>query len=98
MTDGGPPEEPAPPREPPTTGYEIGSLAAAKTVVAPPGSMGSQFFIVTGRNGTALPNDYARFGMVTKGIEVALKLESFARPDESPSRTLYILDIAITEG
>jgi cyclophilin family peptidyl-prolyl cis-trans isomerase len=83
--------------EPPPDGYEIGSLGAAKTAVAPAGSMGSQFFIVTGRNGTALPPEYARFGKVAKGIEVALKLESFASSDESPLRPLYIFDIAIAE-
>jgi cyclophilin family peptidyl-prolyl cis-trans isomerase len=83
--------------EPPSDGYAIGSLGAAKTAVAPAGSMGSQFFIVTGRNGTLLPSEYARFGRVTYGIEVALKLESFASSDESPLRPLYIFDIAIAE-
>jgi cyclophilin family peptidyl-prolyl cis-trans isomerase len=84
--------------ESPKDGYKIGSLAAAKSGDQPAGTMGSQFFIVTGPCGTHLPNEYARFGMVTGGGEVAQKLQSFAGPDESPSRPLYIFDIAITES
>jgi hypothetical protein len=35
---------------------------------------------------------------VTGGLEVAQKMESFAQPDQKPSRPLYILDIEIKEG
>jgi cyclophilin family peptidyl-prolyl cis-trans isomerase len=63
-----------------------------------PNTNGSQFFIVTGQNGTTLQNNYSRFGMVTGGLEVAQKLESFGQPDQKPSRPLYIFDITITEG
>jgi cyclophilin family peptidyl-prolyl cis-trans isomerase len=83
----------------PPGGYTIGSLAMAN---AGPDTNGSQFFIVTGLEGTQLPNMYSRFGRVTSGIEVAQKLESFARypPDAqgTPSRPLYIFRITITEG
>lgn len=84
--------------EPPTDGYELGSLAAAKTGTDPAGTMGSQFFIVTGSRGTSLPNDYARFGILTEGLDVAQKLESFAQDDQTPSRPLYIFDITIDES
>ncbi|HLF41181.1 MAG TPA: peptidylprolyl isomerase, partial [Acidimicrobiia bacterium] len=84
--------------EPPRDGYKIGSFAAAKTGADPAGTMGSQFFIVTGANGAQLPNDYARFGQVTDGIEVAQKLESFAEGDGPPSRNLYIFKITIEES
>ena len=86
--------------EPPQDGYKLGSLAMAKS----PGvkTTGSQFFIVTGQEGTQLPNEYTRFGMVTSGLEVAQKLESFAQdppdPNGKPSRTLYIFSITIKEG
>ena len=53
--------------ETPTDGYPIGSLAAAKGGNEPPGSFDSQFFIVTGQQGTSLPPDYARFGQVKIG-------------------------------
>jgi cyclophilin family peptidyl-prolyl cis-trans isomerase len=84
--------------EPPTDGYEYGSIAAAKGGADPAGTMGSQFFIVTGPNGTALPNDYARFGIVTDGFDVARTLESFATGDAPPSRPLYIFNVEITES
>ena len=79
-------------------GYRIGSLAMAN---AGPNTNGSQFFIVTGDDGVTLPSKYSRFGMVTSGIEVAQKLESFAQPADprgTPSRTLYIFSVTITEG
>ena len=79
----------------PQDGYKLGSLAMANSG---PNTNGSQFFIVTGQNGTTLPNNYSRFGMVTGGLEVAQKLESFGQPDQKPSRPLYIFDITITEG
>lgn len=84
--------------EPPTDGYMLGSLAAAKTGTDPAGTMGSQFFVVTGSQGTSLPNDYARFGILTEGLDVAQKLESFAQDDQTPSQPLYIFDIAIAES
>lgn len=84
--------------EAPEDGYKVGSLAAAKTGADPAGTMGSQFFVVTGANGASLPGDYARFGIVTEGIEVAQKLESFAQGDGPPSRDLYILKVEITES
>jgi cyclophilin family peptidyl-prolyl cis-trans isomerase len=79
----------------PQDGYKLGSLAMANSGA---NTNGSQFFIVTGENGTSLPNNYSRFGMVTGGLEVAQKMESFAQPDQKPSRPLYIFDIEIKEG
>ena len=79
----------------PQDGYKLGSLAMANSG---PNTNGSQFFIVTGQNGTTLQNNYSRFGMVTGGLEVAQKLESFGQPDQKPSRPRYIFDITITEG
>ena len=79
----------------PQDGYEIGSLAMANSGAD---TNGSQFFIVTGEGGAQLPNKYSRFGMVTAGLDVAQKLESFAQPDQKPSRPLYIFDIEIKEG
>jgi cyclophilin family peptidyl-prolyl cis-trans isomerase len=63
-----------------------------------PNTNGSQWFIVTGPEGTQLPNSYSRFGMVTNGLEVAQKLESFADPQQKPTRPLYIFTITIKEG
>ncbi len=83
----------------PQDGYKLGSLAMANSGA---NTNGSQFFIVTGPDGTQLPNQYSRFGIVTSGLEVAQKLESFAQtpadPNGKPSRTLYILSIKIKTG
>jgi cyclophilin family peptidyl-prolyl cis-trans isomerase len=82
----------------PQDGYKIGSLAMANSGA---NTNGSQFFIVTGNAGAALPSKYNRFGMVTSGIEVAQKIETFAvesDPDGKPSRTLYMFSVTVTEG
>jgi peptidyl-prolyl cis-trans isomerase B (cyclophilin B) len=92
--------------EVPTDSYPVGSLAAAKSGGAPAGDFGSQFFIVTGKNGAQLPNDYARFGKVTKGLVVAKKIESLAtKPAEGatagdgpPTQKVIIDSVNITEG
>jgi cyclophilin family peptidyl-prolyl cis-trans isomerase len=77
----------------PQDGYKLGSLAMANSG---PATNGSQFFIVTGPNGTTLANNYSKFGMVTSGLEVAQKLESFGQEDQTPSRPLYIMSIRVT--
>jgi cyclophilin family peptidyl-prolyl cis-trans isomerase len=79
----------------PKDGYKLGSLAMANSG---PNTNGSQFFIVTGQNGTTLPNKYSRFGMVTGGLDVAQKLESFSTGDGPPSRPLYMFTITIKVG
>jgi cyclophilin family peptidyl-prolyl cis-trans isomerase len=76
----------------PKDGYKLGSVAMANSG---PNTNGSQFFIVTGQNGTTLPNNYSRFGMVTSGLDVAQKIESFANGDGPPSRPLYIFSITV---
>jgi cyclophilin family peptidyl-prolyl cis-trans isomerase len=84
--------------EVPTDHYPVGSLAAAKSGTEPPGTMGSQFFIVTGPNGSTLPNDYARFGSVTSGLDVAQSIEKLApsNGDGKPTEKVTINKITIT--
>jgi cyclophilin family peptidyl-prolyl cis-trans isomerase len=86
--------------EVPTDNYPVGSLAAAKGGQEPPGTMGSQFFIVTGPNGATLPNDYARFGNVTSGLEVAQAIEKLAPAsgDGKPTEKVTIKKITISES
>lgn len=86
--------------EVPTDHYPIGSLAAAKTGADPAGTFDSQFFIVTGSGGETLPNDYARFGMVTEGLDVAQKIEALAPAsgDGPPTKPATIDKIEITES
>jgi peptidyl-prolyl cis-trans isomerase B (cyclophilin B) len=71
-TDGGPGYTTIDP-PPPDTKYAKGVVAMAKTAEAPPGTGGSQFFVVTGTD-VMLPPDYAPIGRVTKGINVVAKI------------------------
>jgi cyclophilin family peptidyl-prolyl cis-trans isomerase len=86
--------------EVPTDNYPVGALAAAKTGSDPAGTMGSQFFIVTGPNGATLPNDYARFGSVTGGLDVAQKIGGFAPSsgDGIPTKKVTIKKVTIKES
>ncbi len=78
--------------------YPLGGLAAAKTGADPNGTMGSQFFVVTGTQGEQLPAQYAYFGVVTTGLSAANAIEQFApASDGPPTRPLYIIKITITE-
>jgi peptidyl-prolyl cis-trans isomerase B (cyclophilin B) len=52
----------------PAQQYPLGSLVMANT--GKPNSGGSQFFIVSGPQGEALPNTYSLFGQVTTGMSV----------------------------
>jgi peptidyl-prolyl cis-trans isomerase B (cyclophilin B) len=60
--------------QPPSdTRYGKGIVAMAKTAEDPPGTGGSQFFVVTGSN-VMLPPDYAPIGRVVKGMAVVDKI------------------------
>ncbi|MGZ4689620.1 MAG: peptidylprolyl isomerase [Acidimicrobiia bacterium] len=86
--------------EVPTDHYPEGSLAAAKSGSEAAGTMGSQFFIVTGSKGATLPNDYARFGKVTTGLDVAKSIEALApnTGDGKPTQKVTIKKVTITES
>jgi len=92
--------------EVPTDSYPVGSLAAAKSGDAPAGDFGSQFFIVTGKNGAQLPNDYARFGKVSQGLAVAKKIEALSPEpaegattgDGEPTERVIIDSVTIAES
>jgi peptidylprolyl isomerase/peptidyl-prolyl cis-trans isomerase B (cyclophilin B) len=79
--------------------YQIGSLAMAN---AGPDTNGSQFFIITGENGTALPPDYTLFGMVTEGLDTTVPaLDEVGNPDNNgvpPLEPVTIESITITES
>jgi peptidyl-prolyl cis-trans isomerase B (cyclophilin B) len=77
--------------------YAQGTVAMAKGGSDPAGTSGSQFFVVTGSNAN-LPPDYALLGKVTKGLEVAHRIEGLASTsDGPPSRPVVIKKITIAE-
>jgi peptidyl-prolyl cis-trans isomerase B (cyclophilin B) len=78
--------------------YSEGTVAMAKGGDEPAGTSGSQFFVVTGENAN-LPPDYALLGKVTKGIDVAHRIEELASTsDGPPSKPVTIEKISIAES
>jgi cyclophilin family peptidyl-prolyl cis-trans isomerase len=84
--------------EPPAPGeYEIGSIAMAKT--AAPDSGGSQFFVITGTDGAALPPEYSLFGQVTDGFDTAVgAMAAAGTPSGEPSQPVEIQSIRIVQS
>jgi peptidyl-prolyl cis-trans isomerase B (cyclophilin B) len=60
-------------RPPGDAQYTRGVVAMAKTAVEPPGTSGSQFFIVTAED-AGLPPDYAIAGKVVKGESIVSRI------------------------
>src|SRR5262245_50587109 len=96
--------------ETPKTPFETGDVGWAKTQTDPAGSAGSQFFVVTGSQTSALNQkaggkiQYAKFGTVTSGLDVAKKINTFHPPGEAgqlgdgaPTQDVYIEKVTITE-
>ena len=81
--------------------YELGSLAMAN--IGQPDSAGSQFFIITGDRGAALPPQYSLFGQVTDGLDTVIStLNTLENPDGEngtpPLETIAIESVTITES
>ncbi len=75
--------------------YEIGSVAMAN---AGPDTNGSQFFIVSGPDGCALPPQYSLFGKVVKGLDVVQAIESVGSHSGKPSEPVSIEAVTISEA
>ena len=70
--------------------YVKGVVAMAKTAAEPPGTSGSQFFVVTGAN-VGLPPDYAVVGKVTEGLDVVELIGALGDPaTEQPLQPVVI--------
>ncbi|NNF56092.1 MAG: peptidylprolyl isomerase [Acidimicrobiales bacterium] len=81
----------------PDTGnsYEIGSLAMANSGA---NTSGSQFFVVTGDQGVALPPLYSKFGIVIEGLEVIQEIEAVGTAGAgTPTEAVTITSTVITE-
>ena len=62
--------------------YQIGSVAMAN---AGPDTNGSQFFIITGADGAALPPNYTLFGQVIgDDMGVVATLDGLSNPQDGP--------------
>ena len=77
------------------TTYTEGVVAMAKTGADPPGTAGSQFFIVTAPD-AGLPAEYAVIGKVTGGKEVVARIAVLGDPNtELPTQPVVIDDMAV---
>jgi peptidylprolyl isomerase/peptidyl-prolyl cis-trans isomerase B (cyclophilin B) len=80
----------------PRTPYRLGDLVMANSG---PDTNGSQFFVVTGPKGAALPFQYSRFGRLTSGLDVAKKIERLQTPGDSsgtPTRKVTIKSVRVS--
>ncbi len=75
--------------------YELGSLAMANSGV---NTNGSQFFVISGDNGIALPPEYTLFGQVTEGLETVATINALAVGDGPPSEPVNITKVTVTES
>lgn len=81
--------------------YQIGSVAMANSG---PDTNGSQFFMITGEQGVALPPNYSLFGQITDGLDTTLvALDELGNPDPAangvpPVSPIEITSVTITES
>jgi cyclophilin family peptidyl-prolyl cis-trans isomerase len=74
----------------PETQYLKGDVAMAKGAVEPPGTGGSEFFIVTGKD-IGLPSDYAVLGKIVEGMDVVDKIGKLGNAQtEAPTKRIVI--------
>ncbi len=76
--------------------YTQGVVAMAKEGTDPPGTAGSQFFVVTASD-AGLPPDYAIVGKVTEGMKTVREIEALGNPDESPKRPVVVETVSVDE-
>jgi peptidylprolyl isomerase len=73
--------------------YEIGSLAMAN---AGPNTNGSQFFIISGRDGMRLPPQYSLFGKVVKGLDVVEAIQNVPTDrNDKPTTPVVIESVTV---
>jgi peptidyl-prolyl cis-trans isomerase B (cyclophilin B) len=86
----------APPQD---TKYVKGLVAMAKAGNEPPGTSGSQFFVVTGAD-VGLPPDYAVLGTVTDGLDTVEKIGALGDPNDpngAPTERVEIKSMKLQE-
>jgi peptidylprolyl isomerase len=75
--------------------YEVGSLAMAN---AGPNTNGSQFFIISGPDGVALPPLYSLFGKAVSGHDVIAAIDASGSPSGQPKERVTIESVTIEES
>jgi peptidyl-prolyl cis-trans isomerase B (cyclophilin B) len=78
--------------------YTRGVVAMAKTETEPPGTSGSQFFVVTAED-ALLPAEYAIVGEVTKGYETVERIGALGdATTQQPSQPVVIDRVTVRES
>ncbi len=85
-------------KPPAGTTYPRGVVAMAKTQTEPPGTAGSQFYVVTGAE-APLPPDYAVLGKVVKGLAVTQRIGQLGDPaTEMPLQPVVVEKATLSEN
>jgi cyclophilin family peptidyl-prolyl cis-trans isomerase len=84
-------------KPPANLAYTKGTVAMAKSSAEPPGTSGSQFYVVTGAD-AGLPPEYALVGKVNSGMDVVDRIGKLGTPSEKPKQTVLIEKITIEKG
>ena len=84
--------------DPPGAGttYEQGIVAMAKKADDPPGTAGSQFFVVTADD-AGLPPEYAVIGAVSDGLDVVMRIGELGDAAQKPTERVEIEQLTIAE-
>ena len=76
--------------------YEVGSVAMAN---AGPNTNGSQFFLISGKDGVRLPPQYSLFGKIVKGLDVLDDMQRVRTGQgDRPVDDVVINSVTITES
>jgi cyclophilin family peptidyl-prolyl cis-trans isomerase len=84
-------------KPPANLAYTKGTVAMAKSSAEPPGTSGSQFYVVTGAD-AGLPPEYALVGKVSKGLDVVERIGKQGTASEKPKQTILIESVTIEKG
>jgi cyclophilin family peptidyl-prolyl cis-trans isomerase len=84
-------------KPPANLAYTKGIVAMAKSSAEPPGTSGSQFYVVTAPD-AGLPPEYALVGKVTKGYSAVEAIEKLGGPEEKPKQTVLIEEATLEHG
>jgi peptidyl-prolyl cis-trans isomerase B (cyclophilin B) len=84
-------------KPPADAAYTKGVVAMAKTQDEPPGTAGSQFYVVTGQD-AGLPPDYAIVGKVVDGDAVVDRIGKLGDAQEQPTQPVVIKSVTVEDG
>ena len=84
-------------KPPANLAYTKGVVAMAKSSAEPPGTSGSQFYVVTGAD-AGLPPEYALLGKVSSGLDVVERIGELETVGEKPKQTVLIEEMTIEKG